>query len=89
MARTDISWVRTDADGEKLEIRAHQIGMRWDFFCRPGRHHHWEILATPPLDDWLTVLDGVRRRAQRRQYGPEEAGKVEALIRKRFPQAKF
>jgi len=89
MARTDISWVRPDAEGEKIELRAHQIGVRWDFYWRQGRHHHWEALEEPLLEDWLEVLDGVRRRAQRRQYAPDDAAKVEALIRKRFPGVQF
>ena len=89
MARADISWVRSTADGEKLQVYAHQVGTRWDFFCRPGRHDDWQAMESPPLEDWLEVLDGVRRRAQRRLYGPEEVGKLEALVRKRFPTARF
>ena len=88
MARADISWVRTTADGEKLQVYAHQVGARWDFFCRPGRHDDWQAMASPPLEDWLEVLDGVRRRAQRRLYSPEDVGKLEALVRKRFPGVK-
>lgn len=89
MARTDISWVRTDADGEKLEVYAHQVRTRWDFFCRPGRHDDWCVLESPTLEDWLNVLDGVRRRAQRRLYGPDEVGKLEVMLRKLFPSAQL
>jgi hypothetical protein len=89
MARADISWVRTDAEGEKLQVYAHQVGTRWDFFCRPGRHDDWQAMASPPLEDWLELLDGVQRRAQRRLYAPDEAAKLEAIVRKRFPRAKF
>jgi hypothetical protein len=89
MARADISWVRTDAEGEKVQVYAHQVGARWDFFSRPGRHDTWQALEAPLLEDWLEVLDGVRRRAQRRLYGPDEVTKLEALVRKRFPQARF
>ncbi len=89
MARADISWVRTDAEGEKLQVYAHQVGTRWDFFSRPGRHDDWQVMEKPLLDDWLEVLDAVRRRAQRRLYAPDEAGKLETIIRKHFPQAKF
>jgi hypothetical protein len=89
MARADIAWVRTDADGLKLQVYAHQVGTRWDFFCRPGRHDDWQVLKDPPLEDWLQVLDGVRRRTQRRLYAPAEAGKLEAEVRKRFPRAEF
>lgn len=89
MARADISWVRTDSDGEKIQLYAHQVGTRWDFFSRPGRHDNWETLENPLLDDWLELLDGVRRRAQRRLYSPEEVRQLEVLVRKRFPRAKF
>ena len=89
MARDDIEWVRANADGERIQVKAHQIRTRWDFYWRQGRHHHWEKLEPPLLEDWLEVLDGVRRRAQRRQYAPDEAAKVEALIRERFPTAEL
>jgi hypothetical protein len=88
-ASADIAWTRADATGEKLEVYAHRVGTRWDFFIRPGRHHHWEPLANPQLEDWLELLEGVRRRAQRRLYGPDEVGKLEALVRKRFPRAEL
>ena len=89
MARADISWTRSDADGEKVQVYAHQVGTRWDFFSRPGRHDDWQAMASPPLEDWLELLDGVRRRAQRRLYAPDEARKLQALIRKRFPAVRF
>jgi len=89
MARTDISWVRTDAEGQKLQVYAHQVGARWDFFCRPGRHDDWLAMENPPLEDWLEVLDGVRRRAARRLYAPAEVVQLEALVRKRFPRAQL
>ena len=89
MPRNDIGWVRTGANGEKLELYAHQIGTRWHFYCRAGRGGDWSELTDPPLEDWLECLDGVRRRTSRRQYGPEQAGLLEAFIRKRFPRAEF
>jgi hypothetical protein len=42
MARDDIEWVREDAGGERIEVKAHQIRERWDFYWRPGRHYGWE-----------------------------------------------
>jgi hypothetical protein len=88
-ASADIAWVRKDADGEKLEVYARRVGARWDFFTRSGRHQHWEPVESPPLEDWLELLEGVRRRAQRRLYELDEALKLEALIRKRFPRAEL
>lgn len=89
MPRNDIGWVRTDADGQKLELYAHQIGTRWHFYCRAGRGGDWSEFTDPPLEDWLECLDGVRRRTARQQYGPEQVGLLEAVIRKRFPRAQF
>lgn len=89
MARDDIEWVRRDAEGDKIEVKAHQIRERWDFYWRPGRHYGWEKLEAPLLDDWLEVLSGVERRVNRRQYPLDEPDKVRKLIRARFPGVKF
>ncbi len=89
MTRADIAWSRTDAEGASLEVYAHQVGSRWVFYSRPGRDAEWKPLGEPPLEDWLEVLDAVRRRTQRRRYGPEVASKLEAELRRRFPRAKF
>jgi len=89
MARDDIEWVREDAEGERIEIKAHQIRERWDFYWRPGRSYGWEKLPEPLLEDWLEVLDGVERRVQRRRYPLDEPAKVRRLIRQRFPRAEL
>jgi hypothetical protein len=89
MPRDDIAWVRKNAEGEKLQVYAHQVGTRWDFFSRPGRHDDWQPLLSPPLDDWLELLDAVERRTQRRLYEPGESDKLKQVIRKRFPTASF
>jgi hypothetical protein len=89
MARDNIEWVRKNAEGEKIEIKAHQIRERWDFYWRPGRTWGWNVLETPLLEDWLEVLDGVERRVNRRQYPLDEPAKVRRLIRERYPDAEF
>ena len=89
MARDDIEWVREDAEGARIEVKAHQIRERWDFYWRLGRSYGWEKLPEPLLGDWLEVLDGVERRVQRRQYPLDEPGKVRRLIRQRFPRAEL
>jgi len=89
MARDNIEWVRKDAEGEKIEVKAHQIRERWDFYWRPGRTWGWNVLETPLLEDWLEVLDGVERRVNRRQYPLDEPAKVRRLIRERYPDAEF
>jgi hypothetical protein len=89
MARDNIEWVRKNAEGEKIEIKAHQIRERWDFYWRPGRTWGWNVLEAPLLEDWLEVLDGVERRVNRRQYPLDEPAKVRRLIRERYPDAEF
>jgi hypothetical protein len=39
----------------------------------------------PPIDDWLELLDGVRRRINRRLVRPEEEARVIKRIRELFP----
>jgi len=89
MAKGEISWVRTNEAGEKLQVYAHHVGRRWNFYIRQRRFDEWQDLKSPPLADWLELLDGVRRRVQRRLLRPEEAERVARSIRDRFPEAKL
>ena len=84
MAKGEISWKRKTEDGKRLQVYAHQIGDVWTFFWRPGRFESWEVMKNPPLEDWMSLLDGVRRRAARRLISPDEVEHLEELIRKRF-----
>jgi hypothetical protein len=85
----EISWKRRTEDGERLEIYAHRVGTRWNFYVRQKRYDQWEPLEQPPLEDWLQLLDSVRRRVARRLLRPEEIGRVEKTIREAFPEAKL
>jgi hypothetical protein len=87
MAKGQISWVRRDQDGTKLQVYAHHVGDRWDFYVRERRHDQWQAVKQPPLEDWLELMDGIRRRVQRRLIRPEEIQRVEKTIRERFPEA--
>ena len=89
MARGEISWVRQDEEGNKLQVYAHHVGKRWDFYVRGRRYDQWQEVKHPPLEDWLELLDGVKRRVQRRLIRPEEVQRVEKAIRERFPEAKL
>ena len=62
MAKGQISWVRRDQDGRKLQVYAHHVGDRWDFYVRERRYDQWQAVKQPPLEDWLELLDGIRRR---------------------------
>ena len=89
MAKAEISWVRTNDEGEKLQVYAHHVGDRWKFYIRQRRFDQWQFVEEPPLEDWLELLDGVRRRVQRRLVRPEEVQRIEKAIRERFPEAEL
>ena len=41
------------------------------------------------LEDWLELLDALRRLTVRRRYQPDDVEQVEKAIRERFPEAEF
>ena len=88
-AKGEISWKRRTEEGERLEIYAHRVGDRWNFYHRQKRYDQWQPLEQPPLEDWLELLDSVRRRVARRLLRPEEIGRVEKTIRENFPEAEL
>ena len=87
MAKAEISWTRVTDEGEKVQAYAQKVGDRWKFFLRSRRFDQWQAVPNPILEDWLLLLDGVRRRAARRLQRPEEVQRVEKAIRERFPEA--
>jgi hypothetical protein len=86
-AKAEISWKRTDENGVKVQVYAHHVGDRWLFYWRYRRYDQWQAIEFPPLEDWLELLDSVRRRVQRRMLRPEEIGRIEKRIRELFPEA--
>jgi hypothetical protein len=89
MAKAEISWKREDENGEPVQVYAHHVGDRWIFYARPKRFDDWQEQADPPLEDWLALLDSVRRRANRRLLRPEEEGNVIRALLKRYPDAEI
>ena len=89
MAKAEISWKRVTDDGETLQVYVHHVGNRWIFYQRAKRFDDWQENEDPPLDDWLELLDAVRRRINRRLVRPEEVGKVVKRIRELFPEAEI
>ncbi len=85
MAKAEISWKRTNEEGERVQVYAHHVGNRWIFYAREKRFDQWQEQADPPLEDWLELLDGVRRRISRRLVRPEEEHRVLNSIKQRFP----
>jgi hypothetical protein len=89
MAKAEISWTRMTEDGEKRQFYAHHVGDQWIFYGRQKRFDQWQEMKNPPLEDWLELLDSVRRRVARRLLRPEEPGRIEKRIRELFPEAEF
>jgi len=89
MGRGEISWKGQNAEGTKREVYAHRVGKNWDFFVREKRFDQWSALKDPPLDDWLLLLDGVRRRVARRLLRPEEEPRLKKTIGELFPGTEF
>ena len=89
MAKAEIGWTRTTEEGTKLDVYAQHVGKRWIFYARERRFDEWQRIDKPPLEDWLELLDAVRRKAQRMLLRPEEPLFVAKQIRERFPDAEF
>jgi hypothetical protein len=88
MAKAEISWKRADEEtGETLQVYAHHVGNRWIFYKRFKRFDQWQEQEEPPLEDWLELLDSVRRRINRRLLRPEEEENVKRSLLQRFPDA--
>ena len=85
--KAEISWTRTDDQGERFQVFARHVGNRWIFFIRQRRYEQWHEQEHPPLQDWLELLDAIRRRVHRRKLRPEEIQRVEKVILERFPEA--
>jgi hypothetical protein len=87
MAKAEIGWVRRTAEGEKCEVYARRVGGQWRFYARARRYDRWQLVAHPPLEDWLKLLDAVRRRVARRKLRPEETHRVKTSIQENYPEA--
>jgi hypothetical protein len=85
MAKAEISWRRKTESGERLDVYAQHVGDQWRFYARERRYDQWQAVARPPLEDWLELLDAVRRRINRRLLRPEEEERVKRMILERFP----
>lgn len=85
MAKAEIGFERTLEDGMKHDVYVTHTGGQYRFFSREKRFDQWEPLADPPLEDWLELLDCIRRRIARRKLMPPEEARVLGAIRERFP----
>ena len=87
MAKAEISWKSKSEEGVKREVYVHCVGQEWKFFEREKRYDEWQPLKQPLLDDYLELLDAVKRRIARRLLRPEEEQRVKKLIRESYPEA--
>lgn len=85
--KSEISWRRHEEDGVKWEVYARRFGGEWRFFQREKRHHLWQEIPSPSLEDWFTLLDGVERRVPRRLFHPDDVQRIRRMIRERHPEA--
>jgi hypothetical protein len=85
MPKAEISWKRETPEGEKLQCYAQHVGKQWLFYQREKRFDQWQAVANPPVEDWLALLDSVRRRITRRLQRPEEEVRLRKIILERFP----
>lgn len=84
--RTEIAWTKV-VDGVKHDVRARRTGDSWDFATRVGRGDQWQPIARPTLEEWLQLLDGVRRRVGRQRAQPAEERQLVRMIRAQYPGA--
>ena len=87
MAKAEVSWKRVTEAGADLQVYAQHVGREWIFYAREKRYDQWQEVPEPPLEDWLELLDAVRRRINRRRLRPEEEARVIKTIHERFPEA--
>ena len=85
MPKAEISWRRETPEGEKLQCYAQHVGKQWLFYKREKRFDQWQPVPNPPVEDWLELLDSVRRRITRRLQRPEEEVRLCKIISERFP----
>ena len=88
MPKAEISWKRVTEEGLRLQVYARHVGRDWLFYTREKRYDRWQAIPEPPLEDWLELLDAIKRLINRRRIRPEEEERVKQSIKERFPEAK-
>ena len=86
-SKAEIGWVTQTDEGERFEHFARKVGKQWKFFVRRKRFDQWEAVENPPIEDWLELLEAVRRRVVRRLYQPDDVDRLLRMIRERFPES--
>lgn len=89
MGRAEISWKGRNEEGVKREVYVKHTGDQWLFYERERRNDVWQAVEEPALEDWFELLDGIRRRINRRLLQPEDEHQVKRLIKEQYPDAKI
>ena len=89
MPKAEISWKRATPEGAVWQCYAQHVGKQWVFYQREKRFDCWQQVKEPPREDWLALLDSVRRRINRRLLRPEEETRLRKAIVERFPETSF
>lgn len=84
--KAEVGWTRVNEEGVKLDVYARLVGREWEFFARAKRYDQWQAIKDPILEDWLSLLDAMRRLITRRRYQPDDEKRLVARIRERFPE---
>jgi hypothetical protein len=88
-SKAEIGWTRHTEEGVKLDVYAQHVGHRWVFYQRERRFDQWHLIENPPLEDWLELLDAVKRRVNRRLARPEEEQRIRKRIHELYPEAEL
>lgn len=85
----EIGWRRVDEDGNRLRVCAEPSRDKWTFYAQIRRNDRWEVIKKPPLEDWLNLLDAVKRRVSRKLMQPADEKTLVRKIREKFPEAEI
>jgi len=85
--KAQIGFERKLEDGTKREVSVNHTGGNYRFYAREKRFDEWEFVKIPPMEDWLMLLDAVRRRVTRRKLMPDDEERLVRTIKERFPEA--
>ncbi len=91
-AKAEVGWTTPGVDGGKRHVFARKFGGEWKFYERPkrkGKDVQWQEIKTPPLSDWLDLLESLERRAARDLTPPAQIEAVRQRIREKYPEHRF
>jgi hypothetical protein len=85
MGKQEVGWSFRLEDGDKREVLARRVGGCWFFMERNGRYDPWRDIEDPCREYWDRLLDGLKRRYQRKGFSDADVREVERMISERFP----